>query len=102
MHPFSGEVKTPVAAGKKNLGSQIQTGMTNFGMPKPEMSLVLPLPIIPSLHVTGNYFIPASLGREIQERFPCCGEGAQEGAEEQQVKLCCDLEEGNALFLVLI
>lgn len=54
MHPFSGEVKAPVAAGKKNLGSQIQTGMTNFGMPKPQMSLVLPLPIIPFLHVSST------------------------------------------------
>lgn len=67
IHPFLGEVKAPVIAGKKSLGSQIQPGMTNFGMPKPEMSLLLPLLIIPSLHVTGSYFILASLGREIQE-----------------------------------
>lgn len=58
IHSFLGEVKALVTAGKKSLGSQVQTGMTNSGMPKPEMSLVLPLFIIPSLHVTGSYFYP--------------------------------------------
>lgn len=43
------------------------------------MGLVLPLPIIPSLKVTGSYFILASLGTEIQEWFSCCEKGPERG-----------------------
>lgn len=65
---FSDEVKFPITAGTESLGSLIQTGMTNFGMTKPEqMSLVLPLPVPPPLPITGSYCIPASLGTEIHE-----------------------------------